>query len=114
MDYDTYLAGVRDTELWAVAWAGDEIAGLATAERTGSRSADSPWVAVRPAYRRQGLALALVTRSLAAMREHGVTYAAIRTVAENPHRTVALYERAGYEVGRRMPRYRKPLTAVSA
>ncbi|GAA2383140.1 N-acetyltransferase [Catellatospora methionotrophica] len=113
VDYDTHLAEVRDTELWTVAWDGDEIAGVVTAERRGSRAVDSPWVAVRPAYRRQGLALALVTRSLAAMREYRLTYASIRTVAENPHRTVDLYERAGYQVTQRMPRYRKPLSAAT-
>ncbi|MEV0456308.1 GNAT family N-acetyltransferase [Catellatospora methionotrophica] len=114
VDYDTHLAEIRDTELWAVAWDGDEIAGLATAERQDDGVADSPWVAVRPAYRRQGLALALVTRSLAAMREHGVVVATIRTVAENSNRTVDLYQRAGYRVVHRMPRYRKPLPAASA
>lgn len=112
-DLDTHLAGVRDTELWAVAWDGDEIAGLVISEREGDGVADSSWVAVRPAYRRLGLASALLTHSLAAMREHGVAVATIRTVAENPHRTVQLYEKAGYRVVRRMPRYRKPLAAAS-
>ncbi|WP_144126743.1 GNAT family N-acetyltransferase [Catellatospora sichuanensis] len=114
VDYDTHLAAVRDTELWAVAWDGDEIAGLVTSEREGDGVADSPWVAVRPAYRRKGLASALLTHSLAAMRKHGVAVATIRTVAENPHRTVDLYERSGYRIVRRMPRYRKPLAAASA
>ncbi|GAB4059918.1 GNAT family N-acetyltransferase [Catellatospora paridis] len=113
-DYDSYLAAVRDTDLWAVAWDGDEVAGLVTSEREDGGRADSPWVAVRPAYRRRGLASALLARSLAAMREHGVTVATIRTVAENPHRTVDLYQRAGYRIVRRMPRYRKPLASVSA
>ncbi|MEU8003514.1 GNAT family N-acetyltransferase [Catellatospora sp. NPDC049111] len=112
VDYDTYFAGVRDTELWAVAWDGDEIAGLVISEREGDGVADSSWVAVRPAYRRRGLASALLGRSLAAMREHGVGVATIRTVAENPNRTVQLYERVGYQVVRRQPRYRKPLTAA--
>ncbi|MEV4411679.1 GNAT family N-acetyltransferase [Catellatospora sp. NPDC049609] len=109
VDYDEYLAGVSDTDLWVVAWDGDEVAGLVVNEREDDGVVDSPWVAVRPAYRRRGLASALLARSLASMREHGVTTACLRTVAENPHGTVSLYERAGYQVVQRLPRFRKPL-----
>lgn len=111
--YDGYLADVRDTELWVVAWAGDEVAGLVTAERRDDGSVDSPWVAVRPAYRRRGLGRALMARMLAGLRAHGVATAVITTHAENPHGSVALYEQAGYRVVDRQPRYRKPMPPLS-
>lgn len=112
--YDEYLADARDTGLWVVAWDGDEVAGLIVNERQDDGGVDSPWVAVRAAYRGKGLAAALLARSLTTMREHGVRTAAIRTVAENPHHTVALYERAGYRVVQRMPRFRKTLCRSSS
>jgi ribosomal protein S18 acetylase RimI-like enzyme len=107
LDYDDYLAGVRDTDLWVVAWDGAEIAGLVTNEREADGTVDSPWVAVRPQYRRRGLASALLRRSLATMRANGITVATLRTVAENENDSVGLYEKAGYRVTQRLPRYRK-------
>ncbi len=105
--YAEYLAGVRDTDLWLVAWAGDEIAGLVINEREPGDTADSSWVAVVPAWRGRGLASALLQHSLRLLAANGVRTATIRTVQENPHRTVALYERAGYRVTGRIPRYAK-------
>jgi ribosomal protein S18 acetylase RimI-like enzyme len=37
-----------------------------------------------------------------------VSCTTLRTVAENPQHSQALYERAGYQVTQRFPRYRKP------
>lgn len=65
LDYPGYLAAVRDTDLWIVAWDDDEVAGLVTNERQSDGSVDSPWVAVRPTYRRRGLATALLKQSFA-------------------------------------------------
>jgi mycothiol synthase len=107
LDYEDYLAGVQDTDLWVVAWDGAEVAGLITNEREAEGSVDSPWVAVRPKYRRRGLASALLRRSLATMRANGIAVATLRTVAENENDSVGLYEKAGYRVIQRLPRYRK-------
>jgi ribosomal protein S18 acetylase RimI-like enzyme len=108
-DYAEYLDNVRDTDLWLVAWAGTEVAGLVVNEREPDGSVDSSWVAVLPPWRRRGLASALLQHSLRLMAAHGVRTATIRTVRENPHRTVALYERAGYRVTALTTRYAKPL-----
>jgi ribosomal protein S18 acetylase RimI-like enzyme len=105
--YAEYLDDVRDTDLWLVAWAGDEIAGLVINWREPDGAADSAWVAVLPAWRRRGLAAALLQHSLRLLARHGVRTSKIRTIQENPHRTVALYERAGYRVTERTPRYGK-------
>jgi GNAT superfamily N-acetyltransferase len=112
LDYPAYLDAVQDTDLWVVAWHGDEVVGVVTTERQADAGVDSPWVAVRPAYRRRGLAVALLRRSFAVMRQQGVTVATIRTVAENEHNSVGLYEKVGYRVDLRMPRFRKPVSQV--
>jgi ribosomal protein S18 acetylase RimI-like enzyme len=94
-----------------VAWDGDRIAGLVTDERRPAGTVDSPWVAVPSAYRRRGIATALLRHNLATLRRAGVTEARLTTVAENENDTVGLYERAGYRVVTRHPRFRKPLPA---
>jgi mycothiol synthase len=111
LDYDRYLADARDTDLWTVAWDGDQVAGLVTDERRPDGTVDSPWVAVPAAYRRRGVATALLRHNLATLRRAGVTEALLTTVAENENNTVGMYECAGYRVVQRHPRFRKPLGA---
>jgi ribosomal protein S18 acetylase RimI-like enzyme len=43
----------------------------------------------------------------------GVRTVTLTTVLENPNRTVALYEQAGFRVTRRHPRYRKPMPRLA-
>ena len=72
-------------------------------------------MAVLPRRRRQGLASALLRRNFALLAAHGIREARIRTVQENPNHTVSLYERVGYRITGRHPRYAKPLSfALSA
>jgi mycothiol synthase len=109
--YDEYLDDSQDTSLWQIAWAGDDIAALLIAERLADGTVDTPWVAVRPPWRRRGLAAALLGRSLAQLAAEGIPEAHIRTLQENAHDTLTLYGRAGYRVTRRQPRYAKPMSA---
>ncbi len=97
-----------DTKLWVVAWDGDQIAGLVitTSDEEGGHT---PWVAVRRPWRQRGLGKALMTRLLQRLQERGITQAEIGTVAENPGKSVHLYESVGYQVVERQPRYRKPM-----
>ncbi len=111
MAYAEYRTDVSDTDLWLVAWDGAEIAAVLINERRDDGSVDTQWLAVLPRWRRRGIAMALLQRSLRLLAEAGVRTATIRTVQENPDRTVALYERAGYRVTARHPRFAKPLTA---
>jgi len=106
--YEEYLRDVRDVGLWCVAWDGDEIAAVVVNELGPDRTATTPWVAVRPAWRRRGVGLALMRHTLRALADQGVRSARLATVQENPHNSVGLYERAGYTVTARQPRYRKP------
>ena len=109
--YDEYLDDLQDTSLWLVAWDGDEIAAMVITERLADGSVDTPWLAVLPGWRRRGVAAALVGQSLRVLAEHGIREARIRTVQENTNDTVGLYERAGYRVVSRHPRYGKPMPA---
>ncbi|WP_410788388.1 GNAT family N-acetyltransferase [Kribbella sp. C-35] len=54
-------------------------------------------------------ASALLRANHAALWKSGVREASLWTVLENPTGSVALYERAGYRVVERQPRYRKPI-----
>ncbi|GIF74651.1 GNAT family N-acetyltransferase [Asanoa siamensis] len=109
--HDEYLRDVRDVDLWCVAWAGGEVAGVVVTELEPDGTATTPWVAVRPPWRRHGVGLALMRRTLATLADRGVRQARLRTIEENPHHSVGLYERAGYTVTDRQPRYRKPFPA---
>lgn len=91
-----------DHRLWTLAWVGDKLAGWVV-----SGQDDIPWVGVRPAYRRRGLASTLLHVNHAQLWEHGVRTASLWTLAENPTGSVALYESLGYQIVERQPRYRK-------
>ncbi len=77
------------------------------AEHVVSGLDDTPWVGVADDWRRRGLASALLRTNHAALWRRGVRRTGLWTVAENRTGSVALYERAGYRVTVRQPRYRK-------
>ncbi len=62
-----------------------------------------------PAWRRRGLAKALLARSLVAAREAGFTSAGLGVDAENPTGALGLYESLGFAPERTGIAYRKPL-----
>lgn len=111
--YETWLHDLGwpnlDTSLWVVAWDGDQIAGhvLSTSDEEGVHT---PWVATLRPWRRRGLGKALMTRMLQRCQERGIRQADLGTVAENPGKSVHLYESVGYQVVQRQPRYRKPMS----
>jgi ribosomal protein S18 acetylase RimI-like enzyme len=106
----------RDMRLWVVAWQGDEIAGQvlnridreANAE-LGLRRGWVNSVGVRAAWRRQGIARALVAESLRVLRDAGMTSAGLGVDAANPHGALGVYEVNGFRVVRTERVYRKPL-----
>ena len=113
--YAEYLEEAKNPDLWLVAWDDDGIAAVVINEVLGDGVVDTPWVAVLPRRRRQGLASALLRRNFALLATNGIREARIRTVQENPNKTVSLYERLGYRITGRLPRYAKPLPfALSA
>ena len=88
-----------DAELIPVAWDGDEVVGVSLnyAKRMGD------WgfirtLAVREAWRRRGIGLALLHESFRRFAARGETTAALGVDSENPTGATRLYERAGMRV----------------
>jgi len=108
-----------DPSLFVVAYAGDEVAGAilnliddAENELFDRRRGRLDSVFVRRPYRRRGLARALVLRSLALLRDRGMTSAWLGVDADNPHRAPHLYESCGFARTRSSLSWRKPLDAA--
>jgi mycothiol synthase len=105
-----------DPTLFVIAWEGDEIAGgvinaidAEENEALDRRRGLLDSVFVRRPWRRRGLASALVGRSLALLRERGMTSALLGVDADNPTGALGVYERAGFEVDLRSSAYHKPM-----
>jgi mycothiol synthase len=105
--YATGLSAPRhDPTLWQVAWDGDQVAGQVLSRIEGGRAVVYE-VSVRPTWRRQGLARALLSRALQCLRERGVEVIRLDTVAEFRTRASDLYRSVGFRVLKEFPRYRK-------
>ena len=105
-----------DLSLWVVAFDGDEIAGgiinSIDADQNAALGVRRGWlnsVFTRRAWRRRGLATALIARSLTRLRERGMTSAALGVDADNPSGALGLYERLGFAVDQRATAWRKGL-----
>jgi mycothiol synthase len=105
-----------DPSLWLIAWDGDEVAGgvwndiyPAEHEALGVRRGWLGSVFTRRPWRKRGLASALIGRSLALLRERGMTSAILGVDADNPTGALGLYEAAGFVVHDRFVAVRKPL-----
>jgi mycothiol synthase len=110
----TYARKELDTSLWAVAWAGDEVAGVVEnwiwADENAQLGVERGWlekVSVRRPFRRKGLARALVAESLRRFRDAGMTDGMLGVDATNPLGALPLYEGVGFEVARRERAYRR-------
>ena len=105
-----------DPTLWLIAWEGSEIAGgvinaifAHENEAMGYRRGWLESVFTRRAWRRRGLAQALIARSLLLLRERGMTSAGLGVDAANPSGALGLYETAGFAVHERFVAWRKPM-----
>lgn len=106
-----------DRSLWRVAWAGDQVAGMVRSfinpvenEQFKRLRGWTEHISVRRPWRRQGLARALLCLSLQAVKERGMTEAALGVHLENPNHASRLYESVGFRVSRIHFEYRKPMT----
>jgi mycothiol synthase len=105
-----------NTDLWVVAWDGDQIAGAVENwiwseenEKLGIKRGWLERISVRRPWRRRGLARALTARSLIRLREAGMDEAMLGVDSENPNGALGLYEGLGFEVYSRSAAYRRPL-----
>ncbi len=105
-----------DTTLWLVAWDGDEVAAAVVNtiyahenEATGSRRGWLDSVFTRRAWRKRGLASALIARSLHLLAKRGMDTAMLGVDADNPSGALRLYESFGFVVTERGQAWRKPM-----
>jgi mycothiol synthase len=96
----------QDPALWQIGWAGQQVVGDVIPLIEGGRALMYD-ISVRPAWRRQGLARALLTRALWDLRGRGMAVIRLNTVAEFRTRARDLYHSVGFRVLKEFPRYRK-------
>jgi len=107
-----------DTDLWVVAWDGDEVAGVVQnwiwPEENAALGVARGWlehISVRRPWRRRGLGRAITAESLRRLAAAGMTEATLGVDAENPTGALGLYESLGFEVHQRWLTYRGSLEA---
>ena len=105
-----------DPGLWRIGWDGDQVAGAIVTypqseenERFGRKRVYVAMVSVRRAWRRRGLARALLAGSLAGAREAGFTSASLGVDTDSPTGATALYESLGFAPEKTFTAYRKPM-----
>lgn len=104
--------------LWQVAWdtATNAVAGQvrsfinqAENERLQRRRGYTEYISVRRPWRRQGLARALLVRSMQLLKDVGMDEAALGVDALNPNGALRLYESVGFTVEMRSSTFEKPV-----
>ena len=117
-EYEHYLTDPLEsqTELWKVAWDGDEVAGQVRSfiseienEQYGRRRGYTEAISVGRPWRRRGVARALIAASIKELRDRGMTEVALGVDTENVTGALALYESCGYQSVSRSTIYRKPI-----
>jgi len=108
-----------ETDLWRVAWDGDEVVGSVMnqidPEENAKAGLDIGWlehVSVRRAWRGRGVASALIVASLHALREGGMTIASLGVDGENLTGALRLYEQLGFRRHKTWITHRKPLAEI--
>ncbi|MFN8621546.1 MAG: GNAT family N-acetyltransferase [Chloroflexota bacterium] len=108
-----------DPSLWAVAWAGDEVAAAVLPELTHPAVTGEPqtaWLSrifTRRPWRRRGLARMLVGRSLVQLRERGLADARLGVDLANAHDALTLYAAAGFVIETTETLWGKPWPGLS-
>jgi mycothiol synthase len=106
-----------DPGLWRVAWQGEQVTGMVLNyidkdenHEYGRKRGYTENICVLRPWRRKGLAKALIARSLMALKERGMSEAALGVDAENTSGALHLYESMGYRVVKKSTIYRKPIS----
>jgi ribosomal protein S18 acetylase RimI-like enzyme len=115
--YPNWLEDPSHTpQFWQVAWVGDQIAGMVLAriddkenQQRQRKHGYTEHIYVRPAWRKRGLASALIARSLQVLKEQGILEAELGVDAENESAAFSLYQRMGYKTFSIDTWFRKPM-----
>ncbi len=119
--YHAWVGEIEDDpdlnpSLWRVAWQGNQVVGmvrsfiLADENREYSRHRGyTEHISVRRPWRRQGVARALIALSLQALKERGMTEAALGVDTENTSGALRIYEFMGFRPVKVHITYDKPL-----
>lgn len=99
----------HDPTLWQVAWHGDQVVGQALSVVERGR-AEVFEVSVRPAWRRRGVARALLSGALHTLRARQIGVIRLHTNLDFKTKAADLYHSVGFRVLKEFPRYRKPCT----
>jgi ribosomal protein S18 acetylase RimI-like enzyme len=105
-------SALTDRSLQFLAFEGDEIAGVCLCAPHQSLQPGFGWVdvlGVRPPWRRQGLALALLTRAFAEFRYRGFDRVGLGVDGESTTGALELYERAGMYVAKQEDTFERTL-----
>ncbi len=121
-DYQAWIKQPElDPNLWQVAWAGDEVAGMVLnfvpREENEALGLSRGWtdpICVRRPWRRRGVARALILKSLHMFRKLGYKEAALGVDTQNPNRALQLYESCGFRPYRRSVTLRRELVLEPA
>jgi len=109
-EYEEELADDdRDPSLWRVVRRGDEIVAVALCDRRTEAMAEVVELAVSPAWRRKGIARALMTETIDAAIASGCKDIRIYTIEQFQTRAIMLYRSLGFSRYKDFPRYRKPM-----
>jgi mycothiol synthase len=116
-EYQAYLGSrLFQPELWQGAWVGDEVAGMVRGYIDHAENAEyhrlRGWtedISTGRPWRKQGLAHALIARSLKQLKERGMTEGALGVDTQNLSGALHLYESMGFRQVQRMTMYRKEI-----
>lgn len=116
-DYQRWLnESIFQPNIWQVAWDSDQVVGMVLnfvveAENTeyNRKRGYTEFICVRRPWRKQGVATALITRSMKMFKEMGMTEAALGVDTQNLSGALRLYENLGFQPVKRHSTYRKPM-----
>ncbi len=107
---------LMDLALWQVAWEGDQVAGMVRPFINDDENARFDvrrgWcenISTRAPWRGRGVASALICRALRALRDRGMTEAALGVDAQNETGALRLYRKMGFREVSRETEWRAPL-----
>jgi mycothiol synthase len=107
----------HDSELWFVAWDGDEVAGYVGAQEKSREDPSRGYIGllgVRPPYRRRGLGEALLRTAFRGLHARGLQGADLHVDADSVTGATRLYERVGMSAHPRFATWEKELRPGAA